>query len=164
MKDHWPKVKELVGLLGYMVKDLDPDGIEMYYTMSTDKCLRSKETTKLISSIDRTTPKGISDISIRLDTILGKYKAKLQHAYRGGRWTKPRSDVRPLSLYVLTDGVWQPDCDVENTITDMVTTLLDLKIKSKKQIGIQFIRFGNDEDCKLRLEYLDSGLKQKINL
>jgi hypothetical protein len=62
-----------------------------------------------------------------------------------------------MNIYVLTDGCWENACTGENQIRNLVDELVKLKL-TKDQVGIQFIRFGNDQRGLERLSYLDSGL------
>ena len=168
MRPYWQTVKNLVGTLAYIVKDCDPDGIELYYTISSDKLIKSTKSSVLIDSLNSTTPSGISDIGIRLSSILNQYKAKLHRTYGAGtsRTSFSRKDIRPLNLYVLTDGVWQPECDAEAPIKELVKKLLELGM-DKKKVGIQFISFGDDHLGLRRLDHLDSKLEvggKKIGL
>jgi hypothetical protein len=68
-----------------------------------------------------------------------------------------------LSIYVLTDGAWQdspgPVCGVEEPIRILTKTLTENRQLDTK-VGIQFIRFGNDQLGERRLEILDSQLKE----
>ncbi len=100
-----------------------------------------------MKSIEKMEPYGVTDISIRLRTILDRYNTELLQKADGG------TKARPLNLYILTDGVWQPYCDAETPIKRLVRTLLQLKL-DRAQVGIQFIRFGEDEEGILRMEKL----------
>ncbi|PVH88884.1 hypothetical protein DL98DRAFT_565731 [Cadophora sp. DSE1049] len=161
MKVHWADVTMLVGILAYMVKPFDSNGLEMMYTISSSKSITSKHSSKLVASLEKTKPAGMSDISIRLNSILEQYKSKIHEVYgAGSRVTaKARNDVRPLTLYVLTDGVWHPKCDAETPIKNLVRTLLELKAEvSPKQVGVQFIYFGNNAIGKARVKKLDDKI------
>ena len=157
MREHWSTLKSLVAVLAYIVKTYDPDGIEMYQTMCSEKPLKSKNSSDLMAALDRTTPSGISDIAIRLNLILSAYETKLHRAHGGGLLSSLRKEVRPLTLYVLTDAVWQPECDAAGPIKKLVRKLESLGM-SKNQVGIQFIRFGKNPLGLSRLEHLDSGI------
>ncbi|KAH7409344.1 kinase-like domain-containing protein [Cadophora sp. MPI-SDFR-AT-0126] len=159
MKAHWEEVTILVGILAYMVKPFDANGLEMMYTISSSKSITSKNSSKLVTSLEKTKPAGMSDISIRLNSILEQYKSKIHEVYGAGSkvTAKARSDVRPLTLYVLTDGVWQPKCDAETPIKNLVRKLLELKV-SPKQVGVQFIYFGNNPIGKARVTKLDDKI------
>jgi hypothetical protein len=162
MTNHWQELTGLVGVLAYIVKSADPDGIDMFYTISPKSVKRATDSSTLMKSVQRTRPQGISDIGIGLNSILGPYNLKLERRF--GSPTVAASaleDIRPLSLYVLTDGVWQPDSDAETPIKELVRTLLKQRKLNKKQVGIQFIRFGNNPAGIAKLEYLDDKVTIK---
>lgn len=109
-------------------------------------------------------PTGYTDMSICLGKILNKHRLKLmeqraKHPYWKRGNTAP---VRPLSIYVLTDGNWQPGCDLAPSIESLVETMLSLGMK-RSQVGIQFISFGDDKDGLERLAYLEN-LQRRENL
>lgn len=159
MADHWVELTSLLGVLAYLVKPFDEDGLEMFYTISSPNSVKSKDSTKLIKSVAKTKPAGISDISIRLSSILEAYKAKIHDAFGAGSklTSRARKDVRKFNLYVLTDGVWQPKCDAEAPIKNLVRKLLELNL-GEKQVGIQFIRFGSNPQGVARLQKLDNEI------
>ena len=96
-------------------------------------------------------------MDLRLGDLLGKYKEDLkrQDERKHSFWSKAYKPVKPLSLYVLTDGTW-PNCNAVRPIEDMI-----LFGRPKEQVGIQFVRFGNRPIGIKRLKYLDSGLRKK---
>lgn len=161
MKACWEEVIMLVGVLAYMVKPFDSNGLEMHYAISSSKSITSKNSSPLVASLKNAKPKGMSDISIPLNSILEQYKSKIHENYgAGSRVTaKSRNDVRPLTLYVLTDGVWQPKCDAETPIKNLVRKLIELKAEvPQKQVGVQFIYFGNNAIGKARVKKLDNKI------
>jgi len=155
MGPHRREVNELFGLLAYMVKEKDHDGIELHTTIS-NKRERSKDTSPLSKSLLRKTYDGTSNIRLALSKILGPYEAKLR-----GTWhSKPRKQpqvVKGLNIYIFTDGVWQPDSDPTELIRDIVEILKEHRIY-REHFGIQFIHFGNNQEGIDRLNRLDSGL------
>ena len=159
MKAHWGEVIKIFGLLSYMVKRYDRDGIDLHLTMSS-KTWTSKKTTKLIEILKdrKDSLSGKSDLKDRLGTMLEQYTNKLNQSQSSPNakklWAKR---LRRYNIYVLTDAIWQPYCDPAPLIRTMVGTLENLKLHNA-QIGIQFIRFGHDKDGIERLERLDSGL------
>jgi len=68
---------------------------------------------------------------------------------------------------VLTDGRWQGGNaqlrDVARAVEHIVK-FLDSSQAPDKKVGIQFIRFGNDEVGKQRLKYLDAEMPKVMNL
>ncbi|KAI9866765.1 MAG: hypothetical protein M1813_000707 [Trichoglossum hirsutum] len=164
MVEHWNDVITLFQTLGYMVKLRDPDGIELQFMNSALKS-KSRNTTPLLEKLKKVVPKGNSDISIRLDQILQDYEFKLQ-TQSGQRSTfssKPAGPIRPMTIYVLTDGVWQPQCEYGAPIRRFVT-MLEKRGLPEKQVGIQFIPFGNNPAGRDKLDHLDRrmGLPRDI--
>ena len=160
MKPYAREVRDLFGLLGYIVKGTDPDGIELHFTMSRNRKDRSKNTGQLLRNLETVRYFGTSNIRTQLGDILQIYHAKLRDP-KPTRWpfnlTRPPRPVRCQNLYILTDGVWQPGCDPAPMIKKLVDSL-EHNSMEREQFGIQFIRFGNDADGIKRLNQLDSGL------
>ena len=85
------------------------------------------------------------------------------------RLNGPPKLPNPLSIYVLTDGVWEsPGAPgggyLEDTLKDLIEGLRAAGCR-RDQIGIQFIRFGSHEYGVQRLEALDRlGTKHDMDL
>ena len=157
MCGHWDKVLDLLDTLAYIVKPLDPDGVEIYFTIN-DEHYTKKNSSDLVRIAERARPlkssNRLSNISIKLGSILEDYEKVLKKPERG--WFGPK-EVRKKSIYVFTDGVWRPQADAAGPIKSLVSTLEQLH-KPRNQIGIQFIQFGGDVDGHARLAYLDSQM------
>ena len=147
-------------LLWAMVVKRDPDGPELYIT-SDMKVLKPKNDVRALKELDSRPAKDAPDMRHCFAQIIEKYQnqfgkrnfgTKLRHPK-----TTPAKGPRKLSLYVLTDAVWQRKTELQQVIQTLVELLTQHKL-TNKQIGIQFIRFGNDEKGKARLQTLDSGL------
>ena len=159
MKDHWADVISLFSVFAYFAKQLDDDGLEMHFTVSQDK-KTFRHTTPAVSHLKSIRQSTFSNIDIRLGQILRRYQTDLERSKerKGFLLRKPKA-VKPLSLYVFTDAVWQ-GCDAVAPIESMIEKLRQFDLP-KEQVGIQFIRFGNSETGVKKLEYLDSGLREK---
>jgi hypothetical protein len=155
--------------MAYIVKKSDPNGVDVYLAIDPDHKhrKRSKRTRELVEFVKENCPtptspgnKRFSNISSRLDSILQDYRTRWEEdVTRRQRSFFPASKATPkLSLYIFTDGSWCPQPGFDNPIRSIVRKLDELD-KSDDQIGVQFIRFGDDEDGKQVLEYLDSGLR-----
>ena len=160
MKSHWPDVRELLGLLGYILKSYDQNGLDLYFTSSNKSYSKVRTSSNLLAIFDQKQPHGKLDMSERLGSIVSEYQRRLnkQHTKNSLRAKIGQEETRPLSLYVFTDGTWQPDCDVASVIRSMVDSL-DQHNLLRTQVGIQFIRFGNRPEGIERLTALDTGLK-----
>ena len=161
MKPHWNKLVELFGLLSYMVKKYDKDGLDLHFTSSGQK-ENNKKTSRLVNSVEkRHLSSDKANLKDKLGTLLEEYKMKLQKPRSSPKFFRKGTDeLRRYTIYIFTDGIWQPHCDLEPIIRDMVDCLEKHQLRNA-QVGIQFISFGDNPDAIKRLEYLDSGLDYK---
>ena len=164
------EVADYVDVLSYMVKRLDKDGIDLYYFNSPHCVEGAKHSSKLSSSVRGHKFSGISSPESSLVKKLDAYSKKVKvyatgtpedqpHGWKSHLTLTPSKAPKlptPLSVYVLTDGVWQLGGheELERTIRDLIQNLHAAKCK-RDQIGIQFIRFGNNPAGIERLNALD---------
>jgi hypothetical protein len=161
MKQHWKDVKSLLYVLAYLVKKLDGDELDMSFTISSQET-KFKDASKAVAYLDAMRPNGLANINVRLSNLLRKYVNDLEDPPR--HWFRlhtRQGSIKPLSLYIFTDGIWQPGHDGVPPIEALIEKLTALRLP-KEQVGIQFIRFGDSEEGIKRLEYLDSGLRKKF--
>lgn len=161
MQMHWPKVVSLFHTLAYMVKSLDPDGLELHFT-STTRIYRDKHTKSLVDAAMEhyppANPTRLTNIYTSLSFILEAYETRLINPQPSRySFSKSPRNIRKLSLYIFTDGKWQPESDAETPIRSHVEKL-EAQGTPKNQVGIQFIQFGDDPDGQAQLERLDSRL------
>jgi hypothetical protein len=155
MAKYWDNVVNVFEALSYIVKGTDNDGLDLFFTISGRSSTRVKETSKLIPQVKgqkRHSQEAKNDIDFRLTEIL---QPRTERLNKGGFFgiRKPK----PLSLYILTDGMWDFEDAAQEPIINAVQKLSDAR-KGRKEIGIQFISFGNNTDALRRLEHLDRGL------
>ena len=166
MKHHWPDVKDLFGPLAWLLKTRDPDGIELYFTISDGGFTSRKHSKQLCKAVSECSPRGQSNIRQPLSRILQAYQARLSNArspkatvFSFSKTKAHEPAIRPMSLYVFTDGIWHPECD---DVIEVIETLVE-KLKQhgypREQFGIQFVSFGNDQEGLKRLEMLDECVK-----
>lgn len=156
MEPHWEWLIKVVEALTYILKEVDPNGLDLSFTVCSEK-LTTKRTTSLVELVESRSKllKGSTDMKLRLSGILDTYQTELEKPK-----TFFRNSVLPMNLYVLTDGIWEPNCDAAGPITNLVNKLNKLH-KGRVQVGIQFISFGNNAEAIHRLNILDSGLGLK---
>ncbi|CZR68399.1 uncharacterized protein PAC_18298 [Phialocephala subalpina] len=152
MNPHWENVLEVFEALLYIVKTADPNGLDLHFTVSEDNCLNCKETTALIRMVRNRMRRSTIDMNIRLIALLQAYQKKLSK-----KKALFSATVRPMNLYILTDGVWEAETNVEDPIRSLVQTLNEKRM-GRLQVGIQFIYFGDNQKALERLEHLDSRL------
>lgn len=159
MSPHWNDVLSVFRVLAYLLKRSDDDGLDLHFTISKTKH-NSKRSKDLLQKLKGKTLRGTSNIGSRLGSILHEYQMYLkQPASHWRTWigkSKPK-EKKALTVYVLTDAVWQPHSDPAEAVASMVTTLRE-EGYSRGQVGIEFIHFGNDPEGIEKLEMLDSGL------
>ena len=168
MLRHKEELKSVLRATAYLVKKYDDDGVDQLYTQSDRKILSTKRTTVMVDELNKVNFWGKTDMEVKLGDILEEYKRKMVPDKRTSGWF-PRPSMhsskklpRKLSLYILTDGYWQPGCNVEYVIKSMVASLLQQDLRNK-QVAIQFIRFGpGDPEVIEQLERLDDGLDLEL--
>ncbi|KAJ9603081.1 hypothetical protein H2200_012376 [Cladophialophora chaetospira] len=155
MHPHWEELINLYSPLIYMVKKkkLDPNGSELRFIMS-DESKEAENTSPLVSMVRERGYhlSGQSNLAHRLEYIFVQYRKKLQRS---------PSTTRPISLYIFTDGKWQPGnhqlAEVGSAIKRLVD-FLEVNGFQQRMAGIQFIQFGNDPVGTERLQWLDEVL------
>ena len=159
MGAHWHEVISLFSVLAWIVKKLDDNGLEMYFTVS--RVVKTfKDTKGAVTHLENMSPSAYSNIDVRLQEILGNYQEDLYHQKERRGFLRSKSKVMALCLYVFTDGAWQ-GCDGVAPIETMIEKQRQLGLP-KEQVSIQFIRFGNNMSGVRKLEHLDSGLRKKF--
>jgi len=155
MAPYWDEVVKLLEALSYILKRIDKDGLDLYFTNSDDSLKSIKKTTRMSATVRGHKPTAqkstTTDINIRLKSILYGYTEKLESR------NPLRMTPKPLSLFIITNGVWESNCTAIEPIENAVKTLEALR-KHKSQIGIQFISVGTDSIGLNRLRHLDDGL------
>lgn len=159
--------RDILLALAYLVKRHDPNGIDLLFTQSSRKVVNTKKSQKFMEEFDRVDFQGTTAMSNVLDKILRDYRLKITESRRFfGRVKlaiKPQASIRPLSLYILTDGDWQPDYKVAGPIGDMVDFMTEHKNELlRNQVAIQFIRFGENEAAMKHLDHLDDRMNLKL--
>ena len=71
-------------------------------------------------------------------------------------FSHPAKGPRKLSLYILTDAVWDRSTDLKPDIAVLVDHLKNFDVENG-QIGIQFIQFGNHKTGSKRLTKMAFG-------
>ncbi|KAK0110693.1 hypothetical protein ONS96_002294 [Cadophora gregata f. sp. sojae] len=128
MRPYWQELTTLVGLLAYILKS--EDYIEMFNNSIPP--LKSRKSTTLVASLMNCGFTPISNIANRLRNIFDGYVAELQR----------NPSVKPMNLYVLTDGMWGPGFDVTVPIRELRQELRNRSLPADI-VAIQFIKFGH---------------------
>lgn len=161
MQPHWEEVKRVMISLAHVLAHWDPDGMDLYFAQSeSNEPHHSKKPDDLIRTLYGRRLSGKTNITTKLGHILSKYKDSLQHQHGGFRARLTKKQPKPLNVYIITDGIWQPESDPSESIRSTVQVLKDLRYDAQ-MCGLQFIRVGNNEDAIEKLDNLDSRLFPK---
>lgn len=161
MRTHWDEMCQLFGMLAYLVKKSDEDGIDMYFTM-TEKKHNSRDVSALVEIVSKRKNNldGDSNINLRLGQVLSEYNGALKNEIalrKAGSSYAPADDKKPLTVYVFTNALWSKRTDPTRAIKNIVDSLISLGCPASR-VGIQFISFGNNQGALDRLDHYDSGL------
>ena len=160
MRHHRDEAKMVIELLWSMVAKHDPDGPDLYVTTDM-KQLKPGSDSRMLQELDKRPSRDAPDMRHCFAQIIEKYQNRFGKRNYLARLSHPRTTPakgpRKLSLYVLTDGVWQTKTDLRQVIRTLVNHLIQNKL-TNKQIGIQFIRFGDNPRGMRRLRKLDTEL------
>lgn len=160
MSPHWKNVLKVFETLSYIVKGQDPDGFDLWFTGPGKPLKQCSKTTDAVQAAKLRKLSGTTDITNKLSQIFDDYIEALEKP-KTNFFGRPAKPVKPLSLYVFTDGVWEKDCNPRDLVESFVRQLVALN-KVKGKVGIQFISFGQDPVGLARMELLDSGLNVKL--
>jgi hypothetical protein len=157
MRPHWNDLVVTLEVLARMVKDTDKYGLDLIFMIPSENRKGEKDVSKLANHARKHKPlpdERKSNINNALGEIISEYRGNL------GRSPK---QVRPMTLYILTDGVWQPEEHVAHFVGQLVKSLDDHH-RPPNQFGIQFIQFGNDYTGTQRLKFYDEGICRKYGI
>jgi hypothetical protein len=158
MLQYRPEIRTLVEILSYMIKDADPEGMEIYFTNS-GHYVKSRHTTKLLKSIDKEEFKGSGGIIPSLQRILARSRSDLsRHTRSSSPLINNKTPRRPLNVYVLSNGQWNDGDDVEASIRQFSHKITESYPRGSSHVGIQFIKFGADPAGQALFNRLDDGL------
>jgi len=156
MLPHWDEVLKVLEALAYLVKNMDPDGIDVQFMNSCQHNCRGKNRKDLIKKFRKVIPSGQCPIGVALHRVLPAYYPK-QTSKRTSWLSKPVGDQPGVNIYILTDGVWSEGQECFSTVQSHIRQLASRlgEVGKLEHVGIQFIRFGDDEVGTKRLDTLD---------
>lgn len=155
METHWEDMRKVVPALGAILGECKYDRIRLYFTSSAG--YKDCKITALGKVIGDMTPQSYPDMKTCLGDILDRYRSGSQKTF-----LRSSKQSAPLTIYIFTNGAWN-DNNVNEPIENTVIFLDDQHLNSFS-VGIQFIRFGTDEEGGKRLNHLDKGLGLKRDI
>ncbi|KAI9777255.1 MAG: hypothetical protein M1839_008985 [Geoglossum umbratile] len=148
----WDQAREIFMRLVPLALQYDRDGIDIHFLNTTEFSQQNiTSTTRVQYLFSEVEPDGDTPIGFELEGFLKDYLRKLERSYKG------EERVKPLNLIILTDG--EPD-DLE--LLDRVIVNAARKIQElgarDRQIGIQFVQIGDEDEATRFLKRLDDDL------
>ncbi|PVH79310.1 hypothetical protein DL98DRAFT_632606 [Cadophora sp. DSE1049] len=148
--------------LSYLVKGMSPEGTELFFTISYDT-YRRKDTSELCTHLSTHPLKRETNIFYRLNLQLQAYRLMLLRAKTPPKTKSKKpptvpfipAKVRPLSMYILTNGEWggEGDGGVEE-VQDVMRTMEEF-LKSEGldtgSVSVQFVSFGGSAGAMRRM-------------
>lgn len=176
MQREQAEVIKVVKALSYLLKQLDPDGIEVVCTSSPNTMKRLKTATDIEAFIAKAFRKGYDAncaIENALDVVLTKVRAKYLEQSNTPRLLRvpTLSTLRPpsfkaISIFVFTNGKWDHSetgtCGAEKPIRRLISEMISQHV-ARTRICFQFVRFGDSEIGRRRLKFLDNELSEEQN-
>lgn len=150
MGQYRTKVTKTARVISYVAKAVDEDGMELYAASEIIKKPRIYKTSSQIEKAITRMPTVDGTCNMRrcLDTILDRVLV--------GR------KVKPTSIYIYTDGVWESGAD---QIKFSIKRAIDYLIKCgqpSSTLMFQFVQFGSDREGTGRLKFLDNKCVREI--
>ncbi|KAH6693332.1 hypothetical protein BKA61DRAFT_714272 [Leptodontidium sp. MPI-SDFR-AT-0119] len=173
----WLDVQRVFEALSYTVKGMSPEGTELFFTISyadltllvyhPDATYLRKDTTDLSTHLATHPLKGQTNILYRLNLQLQAYRLKLLRAKTPPK-TKTKSKkapsqpfvpekVRPLSIYVLTNGEWGGDGVGDGGVEEVMDAMRVMGTFSEsegldsRQVCVQFVSFAGSAAAMKRM-------------
>jgi hypothetical protein len=166
MELHKPEVISLVKLMAHELKGCDANGMDLYFMVSPKCIKKKKDSTPIINHLENHVFSGKSDITHPLKRLLDDYEAEIvNYNQRLRRYTsasglkkiileKRLNPIKPLNIYILTNG----ECALAHDASELIgstTQYLHKYHHSRRQLGIEIIRFGDDQIARAELKKLD---------
>lgn len=150
MQPHMEQVKKAARVVSYVAKTADDNGMEVYAASEAAKkpriCTTSTQIEKEIGKIK--TVEGKCDMGACLNHILDKVLID-------------GKKVKPTSIYIYTDGAWEPRTNVEQAIYRAIDHLIE-NGQPTSTLMLQFVQFGRDENGTRHLRSLDDDCTKQV--
>ena len=165
MKEFWEEATYVLKTLVMKAKGQDENGMDLAFTSGLVKVDGEKNASAFKEAMkkDRARPMANihTDMKKSLGDVLDAYHTELKR--KRERPSKKETEVKDLTLIVLTDGVWAGMYNKEEVSELIVKFLKSLRVTIgdiRNPVSIEFIQFGDDEDATNRLRRLDNDLKR----
>ncbi|CAH0055526.1 unnamed protein product [Clonostachys solani] len=170
MQKYREEVLRWVSELGYLVKELDPDGGEIRCTSDNTKIAkfkRAKDARNFVSERFSDGKGGPCNMENALFGVVDSIRGPASTvSSRLSFMTRSTSVPKKITILVFTDGVWNSSSEhgllgADGPIKSLIEHMKDSKI-GRPNISIQFLRFGSDPVGIGRLKFLDDDLGKTL--
>jgi hypothetical protein len=164
MRQHRVEVLRVFQWLHYLTKTVDTDNTKLVLASDPTTIHSVRDINSLVGKLHNAFIANPTRMASYMDALLRNIEKRLFQQTStslnllGSIRGKNSSKLRPISVIIFTDGKWgrrRPRAaGVEAPVQKLIIRLL-LRGLPRTQLMLQFIRFGNDEDGKRHLQYLD---------
>jgi len=163
-RTHAHHVHRTAEALMHLVREVDPDGIELRMASNPTEVIRGRRffrrrtNKQLVKTIDKFMDHSIMG-TCNMEDVLNEVIDQLVSNFQKRR--------RRTSIFILTDGIWEPNNarggGVENSIRSLANSMKQHNM-ARTTIGLQFVQFGNDKVGTSRMRYLDDELPKEMGM
>ncbi|KKY29974.1 putative serine threonine protein kinase [Diaporthe ampelina] len=161
MKEHSAQIEVSFQTLAYIAKSIDPDDLELSFVSKPRNIFKSRKTSPLIEELRQHLNKHMSvkgRIESSLSTLINeKIMRRLPLPIPLLGQVPPWS--KPITIFVFTDGKWGEGVRPGNGLTEPISKVMrEMKKRglNRTHVMFQFLRFGDDEEGREHLVYLDN--------
>jgi hypothetical protein len=149
MRPYIDQVAKTARVISYITTVADTGGMDLYF--ASDPTESQKHTTSTAV-----------EYAIRsMEFVDGRCSMKICLLnIMEGLFKDGKSGIKPTSVYVYTDGVWEGINDVKSVIRKSISRLIEGK-EDPSRIMFQFIQYGNDDQGTARLQELEDECKER---
>lgn len=166
MKAYSLQIVESFQTLAYIAKGIDPDYLELSFVSKPLPIVKDKDTGPLVKRLGQHLNKYVS-VKGRIEDSLGKLVNEkiMKGLPLSFPWVGHVPRPKPVTIFVFTDGKWGDGVRIGNGLDTPISNLMRETKKrglNRTHVMFQFLRFGNDEEGREHLTYLDNfGKKEK---
>ncbi|KAK7995766.1 hypothetical protein PG991_015233 [Apiospora marii] len=162
MREHKDHLYQTCRALIALATKVDPDRVEMVFTSNPTNFIKDRP--RLFKNGPNLLRAGPNHMVAKIRSHFEKsntMNGTNMEAKMGQILTRVGESTKETSVYVMTDGVWEPSTLPGGGVEFPIKTLVRHLIESSRNrafITLQFIRFGHDSVGAQRLRWLDDEL------
>lgn len=167
MSEHRKIIGEAFTALACIAKRLDPNQVELVFASKPRKVHKARRMKRLCELVDKCEYKGEGSLVAGIMAELVEHVLIKYLPLRYGGFNVNRRARDKTSVYVFTDGNWgevHPErkdaCGVQLQVQRLITEMQHRKL-DPSQVTLHFVRFGDKENGRVRLQRLDDFGREK---